>query len=60
MACADFGLLTSHLAAPSPFNAFPLPLSLRRWLQSQAEQKCPFCRRQWEFKQAAVGGEDSD
>lgn len=31
-----------------------------RWLQSQTEQKCPFCRRQWEFKQAVVGGEDSD
>lgn len=43
-----------------PACLFPdLPLC-RRWLQSQAEQKCPFCRRQWEFKQAVVGGEDSD
>jgi anaphase-promoting complex subunit 11 len=31
---------------------------INRWLQSQTEQKCPFCRRQWEFKQAVVGGED--
>jgi anaphase-promoting complex subunit 11 len=33
---------------------------INRWLQSQTEQKCPFCRRQWEFKQAAIGGEESD
>jgi hypothetical protein len=36
------------------------PRRCRRWLQSQTEQKCPFCRRSWEFKQAVVGGEDSD
>lgn len=28
------------------------PPSPSRWLSTQLEQKCPFCRRQWEFKQA--------
>jgi anaphase-promoting complex subunit 11 len=27
---------------------------INRWLSTQAEQKCPFCRRAWEFKQADV------
>ncbi|KAG7671691.1 hypothetical protein Ndes2526B_g07420 [Nannochloris sp. 'desiccata'] len=25
---------------------------INKWLSSQPEQKCPFCRRPWEFKQA--------
>ncbi|RMZ57471.1 hypothetical protein APUTEX25_004305 [Auxenochlorella protothecoides] len=27
---------------------------INRWLSSQSEQRCPICRRHWEFKQAAV------
>jgi len=49
------------VCAHRPATAFPRCFSpFTRWLQSQTEQKCPFCRRQWEFKQAVVGGEDSD
>ena len=28
---------------------------INKWLSSQPEQKCPFCRRAWEFKQAETG-----
>jgi anaphase-promoting complex subunit 11 len=30
-----------------------------RWLSSQPDQKCPFCRRPWEFKQAEVDANDT-
>jgi len=26
---------------------------INKWLSSQAESKCPFCRQQWEFKSAS-------
>lgn len=28
---------------------------INKWLSSQPEQKCPFCRRAWEFKHAETG-----
>lgn len=30
---------------------------ISRWLAAQAEQRCPYCRAAWEFKQADVAGE---
>jgi anaphase-promoting complex subunit 11 len=27
---------------------------IQKWLAAQTEQRCPFCRRAWEFKQAAT------
>lgn len=30
---------------------------INKWLSSQPEQRCPFCRRAWEFKQAEAAVE---
>lgn len=29
---------------------------IQKWLASSAEQKCPMCRRPWEYKSAAEDG----
>jgi len=31
---------------------------INKWLQSQQEQRCPICRRAWEFKAAQTGEDD--
>lgn len=56
-ACAAAGTASRAAHPPPSLAALPCVLS-RRWLSSQAEQRCPFCRGGWEFKQAVVGGED--
>lgn len=32
---------------------------INRWLSTQTEHKCPFCRRNWEFKEADVTRTDA-
>ena len=39
-------------------HAFHLQ-SITKWLNSQAEQRCPICRGAWEFKQLNAAGEEA-
>ena len=41
--------LACHCLTPHPAHT---RTTTTRWLVSQSEQKCPFCRRPWEFKAA--------
>ena len=33
---------------------------ITKWLSAQTEQRCPFCRRAWEFKAAAPAAQAAE
>jgi len=36
------------------------PQCIQKWLGAQQEQRCPICRRGWEFKSAEAGQQQEE